>query len=67
MIKPFPLQDIKDLKKVVIEITAPTAEDKRWGCKIVEESNGLKYATSFYDDTYHWLEEKMRGYIGRVR
>ena len=59
----FPLQKIKGLTAMRIDIVPPHEKDKRWGVEVSGFINGVKFYALMHDETYPWLEEKIREYL----
>lgn len=59
----FPLQKIKGLGPLRIDIVPPNETDSRWAAEVTGFIDGVKFYARFEDGTYPWLEEKMREYF----
>ena len=59
----FPLQKIKGLGPIRIDIVPPSEKDKLWAAEITGYINEVKFYAMFQDTTYPWLEEKIRAYF----
>lgn len=65
---PLMIEGIPRLSYIRIDIVPPNETDKFWAAEITGAQNngGLKFHATYKDESYHWVEMKVRDFIKRL-